>query len=596
MTTEKKLSVLRKKMQESDLDILVILTADPHNSEYLPDYYKTRAWLSGFTGSAGTLVITGDEAALFTDGRYFIQAEHQLAGSGIDLMRLRVPGVPTLEEYVRAKCHGKIRIGTDFALLSETQARRWNEWTAAGAQLVDSGDLVGGIWTDRPSLPDHPVVRMDTDTAGESVHVRLNRIRREMERAGATVHVLSVLDEIAWTLNVRGEDVANTPVVISYLVVRPGDALWFVDERKVSPEIRTFLSQEGVEVLPYESVFEAVQEMAETETFLLDPDRTTARMYRAADRARIIEERNPVFGMKCIKNVRETEGLRHCHELDGAAVTRFMYWLKMEADKAHLTEMEASARLEAFRKMQPGYTMPSFDTICAYGPNAAMMHYKATEESNATLSESGFLLIDSGGQYLDGTTDITRTFALGPLSDRQRLHFTAVLRSVIRLASAVFLHGMQGKSLDILARGPIWDLGIDYRCGTGHGIGFRLNVHEGPNSFRWHQSPGRGEEAVIEPGMVTTDEPGIYLEGEYGIRTENELLCRVRETNEYGTFLEFETITCVPIDLDAVVPEQMSMAERKWLNDYHAEVCRRMMPYMQTDEERAWLKHATRAI
>ena len=594
MTTAEKLAAVRQRMQECTLDMMIVLTADPHHSEYLPDYYKTRAWLSGFTGSAGTLVITRDEAALFTDGRYFIQAERQLAGSGITLMRMRAPGVPTLEEYVRSNCHENMRIGTDFALLSEKQARLWADWTEAGAQLVDSGDLVGALWTDRPPLPDHPVVRMTDEIAGETTQAKIDRIRGEMNKAGARVHILSVLDEIAWTLNVRGEDVANTPVVISYLAILPETALWFVDERKVPAAVRESLSREGVEVRPYSSVFETVRNLAGT--FLLDPETTTAQMYRAVENAGVTEGKDPVIGMKCIKNAREIEGLRHCHEQDGAAVTRFMYWLKTRADIDQLTEMEASEKLAEFREMQPGYTMPSFDTICAYGPNAAMMHYKATEESNAPLKRFGFLLIDSGGQYEDGTTDITRTFVLGELSDRQRLHFTAVLRSVIRLCSAVFLQGMQGKSLDILARGPVWDLGIDYRCGTGHGVGFRLNVHEGPNSFRWHESPGRGEEAVIEPGMVTTDEPGIYLEGEYGIRTENELLCRVRETNEYGTFLEFETITYVPVDLDAVNPEQMSTDERRWLNAYHAEICRRILPYMQTEDERAWLENATRAI
>ena len=597
MTVSERLTAFRKKMQEKAIDIMIVPTADPHHSEYLPEHFKTRVWLSGFTGSAGTLTITADDAALFTDGRYFIQAEHQLMGSGIELMRMRAAGVPTLEEYIEGKCHTGIRIGFDYSLVSQQEMEKWSKrWNEKGAEVVDSGDLFKELWADRPALPTAPVCILDHKIAGESVSAKLTRIREKMKEKGTTVHVISVLDEIAWTLNVRGEDVANTPVVLSYLAVRPGDALWFVDEGKVSPEVRRALSDEGVSIQPYDAIYDEVSRLAETETFLLDPSNTTARIYASLNGHTAVEEKDPVYFMKCIKNEREIEGLRHCHEQDGAAVTRFMYWLKTRADVREMTEMEASDKLASFREMQTDYIMPSFDTICAYGPNAAMMHYKATAESNAKLEPTGFLLIDSGGQYTDGTTDITRTFVLGALSEEQRQHFTAVLRSVIRLASARFLSGMQGKSLDVLARGPIWDLGIDYRCGTGHGVGFRLNVHEGPNSFRWHESASRGEEAAIVPGMVTTDEPGIYLEGNYGIRTENELLCRERETNEYGTFLEFETITYVPVDLDGVNPEAMSMDERAWLYVYHAEVKRRIMPYMQTDDERAWLEFATRAI
>lgn len=596
MTVPERLAAFRKKMQEKAIDIMIVPTADPHHSEYLAEYYKTRVWLSGFTGSAGTLVITGDDAVLFTDGRYFIQAEQQLAGSGIALMRMRTAGVPTLEEYVEGKCREGLRIGADFALLSQKMAREWQaRWSAKGAELTDSGDLFDGLWADRPALGACQVSVMPDEIAGESVLSKLNRIREKMAEKQADAHIISMLDEIAWTLNVRGEDVANTPVVISYLIVRQSDALWFVDERKVGDEVRAALREAGVSVRPYGTVFAALSGMPYAR-FLLDPDHTTARACAALEGAGVVEAADPVVGMKCIRNAREIEGLRHCHEQDGAAVTRFMYWLKNVADLSTLTEISASEKLASFREMQPGYTMPSFDTICAYGPNAAMMHYKASESSNASVDAKGFLLIDSGGQYVDGTTDITRTFVMGQISDRQRQHFTAVLRAVIRLASARFLSGMSGKSLDVLARGPIWDLGIDYRCGTGHGVGFRLNVHEGPNSFRWHESPSRGEEAAIEPGMVTTDEPGIYLEGEYGIRTENELLCRVRETNEYGTFLEFETITMAPVDLDGVDPAAMSADERAWLNAYHAEVRQRIMPYMQTDKEREWLTSATRSI
>ena len=590
VTIPERLSAFREEMRKKEIDIMLVLTADPHHSEYLSEHDKTRVWLSGFTGSAGTLVISEKEAVLFTDGRYFIQAEHQLKGSGISLMRMRVPGVPTLEEYVAERAENA-RIGVDFAMLDAKSGAEYSKlWKT---ELVDSGDMFD-IWTDRPALPNSLATWMPVEIAGESVHEKLTRIRAKMQEASADAHVLSVLDDIAWTLNIRGNDIKNTPVTISYLYVDRQTALWFVDGGKVSEELAGRLLAEGVEIREYGDFFPFLEGYRRDARILVEMAKTSLKVTAALDGCELIDGANPSYLMKCIKNETEIRGLIRAHEQDGVAVTRFMYWLKHH--EGPLGEIEAEEKLEGFRKEQPEYLSPSFDTICAYGKNAAMMHYKAMPGVDAAIEKRGFLLIDSGGQYVSGTTDITRTFAMGPLSDVQRMHFTAVLRSVIRLASAHFLSGMAGKGLDVLARGPIWDLGIDYRCGTGHGVGFRLGVHEGPNSFRWHSSPLKMEETVIQPGMVTTDEPGIYLEEQYGIRTENELLCKVREENEYGTFLEFETVTYVPVDLDAVVPEQMSQEERNWLNQYHAEVYRRMLPHMADDNEKEWLKYATRAI
>lgn len=597
MQVTEKIAAFRARMKDENFAAVIVPTADSHASEYIADYFKTRQWLSGFTGSAGTLVIGEKEAALFVDGRYFIQAERQIAGSGITLMRMGTAGTPKLEEYLAALLHENDALGVDFGVVSEKFAENMRETAAkCGALLRDTGDWFGDLWKDRPPMPQEKAFILDEQYAGQSVQSKVSAIRKAMAERGAQLHVLNVLDDIAWVLNVRGGDVLNTPVVMSYLVIGQKHVNWFVDEAKVDDAMRKTLADEGVNVRGYDEIIPALKGLEPDVKVLADASKLTAALMNALEKAEIIRAENPSTMMKAVKNDVELDNLRKAHVKDGVAVTRLMYWLKQNVGKIPMTEISVSDKLLALRQAQEHFISPSFNTICAYRANAAMMHYSATPESDAKLEPRDLLLIDSGGQYLEGTTDITRTFALGPVTDEQKKHFTAVLCSMLNLANAKFLQGMTGIGLDILARGPIWDMGIDYRCGTGHGVSYLMSVHEGPNSFRWHKSPTRAEDTVQEPGMVTTDEPGVYIEGSHGIRTENELVCRKLEENEYGQFLGFETITCAPIDLDAVIPEQMSPRQRGWLNDYHAFVRETLLPLMHDDDERAWLGHATHAI
>ena len=592
-----RLRAFRARMEEENMAVVIVPTADSHASEYLADHFKTRQWLSGFTGSAGTLVVGREEAALFTDGRYFIQAERQIAGTGITLMRMGTAGVPTVEQYVRSLAKAGESCGVDFSVISSHFAADMSDMLAGREiALRDTGDWFETLWTDRPAMPTDPVYLLEEKYTGKSVSAKLAAIREVMAKAGADMHVVNVLDDIAWTLNVRGSDVHCTPVVMSYLLIGREDAIWFVDTQKVSESVREALFSEGVYLREYGEITAALEAIEPGTSVMVDGRKMTASLCAALADTNIIQHENPAFRLKAIKNDVELDNLRAAHVKDGLAVTRLMYWLKQNAGKVPMDELSVTDRLLALRQEQEHFISTSFDTICAYRENAAMMHYKATEESSATIEAKDLLLIDSGAQYLEGTTDITRTFAMGEVDREQKEHFTAVLCGMMNLQNAKFLHGVTGIGLDILARGPMWDLGIDYRCGTGHGVGYLLSVHEGPNAFRWYKSPTRNEDTVMEAGMVTTDEPGIYIEGSHGIRIENELVCKKLEMNEYGQFMGFEAITCAPIDLDAVIPEQMTARQRGWLNAYHAFVLEKLEPLMADEDERAWLRHATRAI
>ena len=592
-----RLRAFRARMEEENMAVVIVPTADSHASEYLADHFKTRQWLSGFTGSAGTLVVGREEAALFTDGRYFIQAERQIAGTGITLQRMGTAGVPSVEQYVCSLAKAGESCGVDFSVISSHFAADMSDMLAGREiALRDTGDWFETLWTDRPAMPTDPVYLLEEKYTGMSVSAKLAAIREVMAKAGADMHVVNVLDDIAWTLNVRGSDVHCTPVVMSYLLIGREDAIWFVDTQKVSEPVREALFSEGVYLREYGEITAALEAIEPGTSVMVDGRKLTASLCAALADTNIIQHENPAFRLKAIKNDVELDNLRAAHVKDGLAVTRLMYWLKQNAGKAPMDELSVTDRLLALRQEQEHFISTSFDTICAYRENAAMMHYKATEESSATIEAKDLLLIDSGAQYLEGTTDITRTFAMGEVDKEQKEHFTAVLCGMLNLQNAKFLHGVTGIGLDILARGPMWDLGIDYRCGTGHGVGYLLSVHEGPNAFRWYKSPTRNEDTVMEAGMVTTDEPGIYIEGSHGIRIENELVCKKLEMNEYGQFMGFEAITCAPIDLDAVIPEQMTARQRGWLNAYHAFVLEKLEPLMADEDERAWLRHATRAI
>lgn len=597
MQIVERIAAFRRKMQECGMDAVIVPTADSHASEYIADHFKTRQWLCGFTGSAGVLVVAKEEAALFTDGRYFIQAQEQLKGSGVTLMRMGTPGTPTPEEYVCSLTRAGGCVGVDFSVVSMQFAQMLEALLEKqSVSLHNTGDWFDALWADRPAMPDAPAYLLEERYSGRSAVQKLEATRDVMREAGACVHVVNVLDDIAWTLNVRGADVLNTPVVMSYLVVREDGACWYVDERKADAGVRAALAAAGVSVCGYGEIVAALQGIASGTKVLVDPTKLTASLGAALEKTEIVAHENPAFRMKAIKNDVELSNLRLAHVRDGLAVTHLMYWIKKNVGKRVMTEISVSEKLLDLRREQEHFVSPSFNTICAYREHAAMMHYSATVQSDATLEPRDLLLIDSGGQYLEGTTDITRTFALGPVQPEQKKHFTAVVTSMLALANAKFLHGATGIGLDILARGPIWDMGIDYRCGTGHGVGYLLSVHEGPNSFRWYKSPTRNEDTVLESGMVTTDEPGVYIEGSHGIRTENELICRQLESNEYGQFMGFETITCAPIDLDAIDEESLSPRTRAQLNDYHAFVRDTLLSLIEDADERSWLVRATRQI
>lgn len=597
MQVTERIAAFRAQMEAKHMAAVIVPTADSHASEYLSDHFKTRQWLCGFTGSAGTLIVGRKEAALFTDGRYFIQAQNQLSGSGVTLMRMGTAGTPTEEAYLDALTKEGDTVGMDFSVVSAAAADAMRtHLNARGVSLTDTGDWFAELWQDRPPMPQGKAFPLEECYTGRSTQDKLAAIREVMRREEATVHVCNVLDDIAWTLNVRGSDVLYTPVVMSYLLVTREDAVWFVDEGKVDGSLRATLLASGVHVRGYGEIVQALRELAPGTRVMADSKKLTASLIAALSQCDLVQHENPAMRMKAHKNDVELQNLRQAHIRDGLAVTHLMYWLKTRVGKEPMTEISVSDRLLALREEQPHFISPSFSTICAYRDHAAMMHYSATPESDVALEPRDLLLIDSGGQYLEGTTDITRTFALGDVDEEQKKHFTAVLCGMLGLANAKFLYGVTGIGLDILARGPMWDLGIDYRCGTGHGVGYLLSVHEGPNSFRWYKSATRSEDTVLEAGMVTTDEPGIYIEGSHGIRTENELVCRKLEENEYGQFMGFEVITCAPIDLDAVIPEQMSQRQREQLNAYHAFVRDTLIGLIEDPQEREWLLHATRAI
>ena len=597
MTIPEKLQALRAVMKANGIDIYVVPTADFHQSEYVGEHFKARAYITGFTGSAGTAVITLDEAGLWTDGRYFLQADKQLEGTTITLRKMGEPGVPTIPEYLAEALPSGGTLGVDGRVISVNTGDEYEKIAAdKGGKIQYHQDLIDQIWTDRPELSKAPLFILEEKYSGKSTAEKIKDVRAKMAEEGADVHILTSLCDIAWLLNIRGGDIQSVPVVLSYLVLTRDQCIWFLQEEVVDDTIRAYLKENHIETRPYDDIYTYVPTIPESAVVLMNKSSVNYRICSELNKnIQVINKPNPTELMKAVKNPVEVDNTCLAHVKDGVAVTKFMYWLKTNIGKIPMTEISASDYLEARRREQENFIDLSFTTISAYGANAAMMHYSATPESNTELKPEGFLLVDSGGHYYEGTTDITRTFVLGPISDEMKQHFTAVCRSNMKLANAKFLYGACGLNLDILARGPLWDMGIDYKCGTGHGVGYILNVHEGPNGFRWKIVPERHDSGVLEEGMITTDEPGVYLEGKYGIRTENELVCRKAEKNEYGQFMEFENITYAPIDLDGIDPEQMSPREKQMLNDYHKKVYEVLSPYM-TEEENEWLKKYTRAI
>ncbi|RHF95006.1 aminopeptidase P family protein [Roseburia sp. AM23-20] len=594
---QERLKALRAEMEKRGITVYVVPTADFHESEYVGDHFKARKFITGFTGSAGTAVITAEEAGLWTDGRYFVQAENQLKGSTVTLYRMGEEGVPTVDEFVKDKLNEGGCLGFDGRVVNGTWGGKLEKIASAkNASMHVTEDLIDLIWEDRPALSKQPLFILEEKYSGKSTADKIADLRKAMKENGANVHILTSLYDIAWLLNIRGNDIDYVPVVLSYLALTETECIWFLQEDVVDDKIRAYLDENHIITKPYNAVYDYVPEIPADAVVLMNRGMVNYRIVNSLDKAiKVVDKPNPTELMKAVKNKTEVDNTRAAHVKDGVAFTKFMYWLKTNIGKIPMTEISASDYLEARRREQENFIELSFDTICAYGANAAMMHYAATPESDTELKPEGFLLVDSGGHYFEGTTDITRTMALGPITDEMRLHFTTVCRSNMNLAHAKFLYGCTGLNLDILSRGPLWEMGIDYKCGTGHGVGYVLNVHEGPNGFRWRVVPERHDNGVLEEGMITTDEPGVYLEGRYGIRTENELVCRKAEKNEYGQFMEFENITYAPIDLDAIDPDLLSAREKKMLNDYHKMVYDTISPYM-TPEENEWLKRYTRAI
>lgn len=588
---------IRDLMKEKNIYAYIVPSSDYHQSEYVGDYFKSREFMSGFTGSAGTLIISMDEAGLWTDGRYFIQAENELKDSGIKLFKMGEEGVPTIEEYLLEKLPKNSILGFDGRVMSVKEGQSLaNKLAFKGINIEYKYDLVNDIWEDRCSLPTGKAFLLGTEYSGESFSDKLSRIRAVMKEKKATTHILASLDDIAWLFNIRGRDVKSNPVVLSYAVITIDSVYLFIDKNKIGKDIRAELSKENVQIKGYEEVYEFIKNIDENEVVLIDTSKVNYAIYNnIPSNVQKIEERNPSILFKSIKNEIELKNIRNSHIKDGVAFTKFMYWLKNNIGKIEITEISATQKLEEFRREQDKFIEPSFSTIAAYKDHAAMMHYSATEESNYKLEPRDLFLVDSGGQYFDGTTDITRTIALGPIPENVRKDFTNVVRGMIRLSKAKFLYGCRGYNLDILARGPLWEEGVDYKCGTGHGIGFVLNVHEGPNGFRWKVREDIDDTCILEEGMVTTNEPGVYVENSHGIRIENEIVVRKAEKNEYGQFMDFEVITFAPIDLDAIDESLILKDEKVYLNNYHKQVYDKISPYLN-EEEKQWLKTYTREI
>ncbi len=579
-------------MAKEKIDIYLVFTSDHHQSEYVDDHFKTRAYLSGFTGSAGFMAITETRAILWADGRYYVQAAKQLEGSGIELFKYGLPQTQTLPEFLKENCREGMVAACDGRTISASYCEKLND--ATGDRLRTDVDLFDEIWPDRPVMSHEAVYELPLSVCGKSRTDKLTELRKELDLVKASGYVLSDLSAIMWLFNVRGSDVTCNPVAFSYAYITKEDASLFVQDQVIDQALKSKLQAEGITVRSYEeteSYFAGLSAL----TIALDHKQTNAKVdaiLRANNR--IVDVSDTKLIPKHIKNEAEIACARKYHELDAVAMIRFIRYIKDAVTKEMITECDAAAYIDRLRSETEGFRDLSFETICAYGPNGAIVHYAPEEESCATLEPKGFLLLDSGGQYEGATTDITRTIALGPLTVEEIRDFTAVLKGVIALASAKFLDGTSGNNLDILARGPIWDMGIDYRHGTGHGIGAFLNVHEGPQSIRY-QIDKNTDSVKLLPGMITSDEPGIYIEGSHGIRTENELLCVPYLENEWGSFYAFETLTLVPIEKDAIDLSMLREDEKAWINRYHERVYEKIAPYLN-EEERLWLQDATKEL
>ncbi len=596
MKIDEKLDRLRELMKEHGFAAYIIPTDDFHSSEYVGSYFKAREYMSGFSGSAGTLVVLQDKAALWTDGRYFLQAAEQLKDSTIELMRSGQPDVPKIEEYLHDNLLEKAVIGFDGRTVTKRFIETIQE-TINEKQVSFDGrkDLVDQIWTDRPPLSKEPVWELEVKYAGKSRAEKIQEVREKMQAEKADQLLVTALDEIAWLFNLRGGDVAYTPVFLSYLLLTKEQIMLFAHKKIFSEQLLEKLTLEGVTIKPYEEIEQAVSSMPAGTKVWLDSGTVNYRLTGSVpEKVEILDQESPIVLMKAVKTPAEMEHMRAAHVKDGVAVTRFIHWLKTGVGGGDVTEVSAAGKLEMFRAQMEGYLEPSFSSIIAYGSHGAIVHYAPTQESDVEMKAESFCLADVGGHYQEGTTDITRTIALGKLSEEEKLYYTTVLRGNLALSAAKFIEGVSGQNLDVLARGPLWEMGMDYNHGTGHGVGFILGVHEGPQRFHWRTASGT-KSVPLEEGMIISDEPGLYLEGRFGIRLENLVLCRRGEKNAYGQFLHLEPLTMVPFDREAILPELMSKKELEWLNTYHRKVYNTLSPYLD-EEEQGWLREMTARI
>lgn len=597
----KRLNALKTLMKQKNIDYYLIPTGDYHGSEYVSEYFKVREYFSGFTGSNGTLLIGPLETCLWTDGRYFIQAEKELEYTGIFLQKIGEKDVPTIGEYLKARVKGGENIGFDGKVVTAAFGRKL-EQTLQDIQVkfYYEEDLADELWIDRPTFKQNEVIVPEDENGlfGMTTVCKVEKVREKMKEANASVLVLSKLDDIMWLFNIRGKDVECNPVAFSFAIITMTEVFLYVGEHVINAELLVKAKKDGVTLKPYHSFLENLKTLNFGEKIWLCENSTPYAVYKSFDEKKIYFHANPTELFKAVKNETELQNIREFYLKDSVAVTKFIFKMKKERERIvqgkSVTEYDAMLWMDELRKEIPGFLDKSFTTISAYGENAAMMHYESTKESCAFIKNEGMLLVDSGGQYLGATTDVTRTIAMGTVTEEMKLHFTKVAEGMLSLANARFMYGCTGRNLDILARKPLWEIGIDYKCGTGHGVGYILNVHEGPQNIRYRYVEGVGE-AVLEEGMLVTDEPGVYIKGQYGIRTENVLLVQMDFENEDGQFMKFEMLTFVPIDLELIDTKNLDEKTKDYLNEYHRQVYEKVSPHLN-EEERNWLKENTKNV
>ena len=590
-TINNRIAALRAHIAQEQIQAFIIPSTDPHLSEYVAPHWQSREWISGFTGSAGTVVVTAKDAGQWTDSRYFLQAARQLEGTCITLYKEMLPETPNIPEFLSAHLQEGDCVGIDGKMFSAEEVEHLQkELKKSGIRIKSIADPMQLLWTDRPAMPLAPAFVYDTKYAGMSFTEKLPAVRQAMEAAGADSLLLSALDEIAWLLNIRGNDVHCNPVVVSYLLIEKDKVNYFVQPQKVTPELAEYFSANGISVHPYEEIGDYLNSF-NAHSILMNPAKTNYAIYSAIrPGCLIINGASPVALLKAIRNKQEIAGIHAAMQRDGVALVKFLKWLDEAVPAGKETEISVDKKLHTFRAAQPLYMGESFDTIAGYKEHGAIVHYEATPETDVTLKPEGFLLLDSGAQYLDGTTDITRTIALGPLTEEEKTDYTLILKGHIALAMAVFPEGTRGAQLDVLARMPIWKERMNYLHGTGHGVGHFLNVHEGPQSIRMNENP-----VALQPGMVTSNEPGVYKAGSHGIRTENLVLTVPAGEGMFGKYLKFETLTLCPICRKGIIKELLTAEEIGWLNDYHRTVYEKLSPDLNNDEKE-WLKEACKAV